>query len=95
MGPDLWPDLVRRDAAAMTGQTCPRAGKLFGGCKFEARYDEPEPSTDVFARCFGTVFIETMDADQIKAMRSSMRRYVRDICVRCGRTIERDSEKLQ
>lgn len=44
-----------------TAEKCPRFGKTFGGCEFEARYDES--AADIT--------------------------YVRDVCIRCGKTVER------
>ena len=29
----------------MSGDDCPRRGKLFGGCKFEGRYDQIPPQS--------------------------------------------------
>jgi len=60
---------------------CPRAGKLFG-CKFRPRYsvqDAMTPSFDFLA------FSSTPPPRPTP--RKS--RYVRDVCERCGRTIER------
>jgi hypothetical protein len=63
---------------------CPRAGRILFGCKFRARYDEHEPS-DIFAHLFhtGQAAIEALKAG---AKRST---YIHDVCVRCGRVIER------
>lgn len=63
---------------------CPRFGKWFGGCHFKPRYDRP-------AERFATElhFVEMMSAEQIKAAQPQPTVYVRDVCVRCGKTIER------
>jgi hypothetical protein len=60
-------------------QTCPRAGRLIGGCKFSPRYDS-----------------HAYSAEQIKALAYAggwripgTVTYVRDVCERCGKTIER------
>ncbi|MFL9904689.1 hypothetical protein PQR71_42290 [Paraburkholderia fungorum] len=60
---------------------CPRAGKLFGGCKFEARFDRipPEQRKDIFAPY---QMIEEINA-------RTKRIYVHDVCVRCGKTVKR------
>lgn len=66
----------------MSGEECPRRGKLFGGCKFEGRYDViPGPPP---ARFKG-------DAEQFEAVARALtkRVYVGDVCVRCGKTVPR------
>lgn len=60
---------------------CPRFNKWIRGCKFEARYDEGAPAVnDATGFSDGVVRV-------IRASKSVT--YVRDVCVRCGRTIER------
>lgn len=59
---------------------CPRAGKWFG-CKFEARYDESKPGKDEWM-----MFREGPGANEANPVKVT---YVHDVCVRCGRTIER------
>ena len=59
----------------MNAQDCPRFNAWIRGCKFEARYDERFP--DGLRSVKG-------DADAFK-----LRTYVRDVCIHCGRTIER------
>jgi hypothetical protein len=62
---------------------CPRRGKWIGGCRFEARYDYRAPTTT-------SVKSQHVD-DTIQVIEASKARdYVRDICVTCGRTVERD-----
>jgi hypothetical protein len=60
---------------------CPRAGRVIGGCRWEARFDE-QPRTADF---------EVTGCGPGGTLRSLLyyRTYVRDICTRCGRTIER------
>jgi hypothetical protein len=54
---------------------------LLDGHRFEARYDEePRDGLDVDLNSF--------IADDIRTM-TVLQRYVRDVCVRCGKTIER------
>ena len=60
---------------------CPRAGRWFGGCKWEARFDEVPNEGEMS-------FSPQSCSDQIRAMLYH-RVYVRDICVRCGETKER------
>jgi hypothetical protein len=62
---------------------CPRAGHWIGGCKFEARYDRIPPSDKATAR-----FEWRLDAGPILD-RMAKKIYVRDVCTRCGKTIER------
>ena len=67
---------------------CPRIGKLLGGCKWEARYDEPS----LFSQVFGDGLYTSLN---IKGENGSIeniiptKKYVRDVCIRCGKTIER------
>lgn len=60
---------------------CPRFGKLIGGCRFEPRYDLGVPQYNNFRGSPGRV-LEAIEASRPKT-------YVRDVCVTCGRTIER------
>lgn len=63
---------------------CPRFGKMVRSCKFEPRYDEGVPTaaqpTSYHGPAGGV-------ARMLEA--SKPRTYVRDVCVRCGKTIER------
>lgn len=59
---------------------CLRIGKLFGGCRFEPRYDKS--AADLSASK-----IDVQGRGAIEALRHIT--YVRDVCIRCGRTIER------
>jgi hypothetical protein len=61
---------------------CPRAGKWFG-CNFEPRYDLSPADCSQFGRIRGSV-------DALEPLRAKT--YVRDVCTRCGRTIERKTE---
>lgn len=66
---------------------CPRLGKMFGGCRFEARYSHPEITTPIpeglnryIDRCL------TMDDNDIAAIETFRPRvYEGDVCVRCGK----------
>jgi hypothetical protein len=66
---------------------CERIGRLVGGCNFEARYDTSEASPP--------------NMESVKTSVSGMRQfldasrkhtYVRDVCTRCGKTIERQTK---
>jgi hypothetical protein len=65
---------------------CPRGGKWFG-CKFKARYDEGVLSDDVLSKIAVELGRGDMLGHEVSAMKQKT--YVRDICVRCGITIER------
>lgn len=67
---------------------CKRAGRWIGGCKFEPRYDEgPVERASVV-----TAEISRASDEAVRAiMRGNIQQnYVRDVCTRCGKTIERD-----
>lgn len=64
---------------------CPRAGRWWRGCKFEARYDREAPAFD--DPFYMTYLVG--EAAKVAAGGKSKATYVRDVCVRCGRTIER------
>jgi len=69
---------------------CPRFGKFFRGCLFAGRYDSIAPSADVIAAMRSIVDsgqLENEIAGALEALSSST--YVRDICIRCGKTVER------
>lgn len=72
---------------------CPRFGKLFGGCKFEPRYDEPS-----LASLFGNGLYTSMTLNGKIALIediSPKKTYVRDVCVRCGKAIDRTTPQAQ
>jgi hypothetical protein len=60
---------------------CPRVGWMFG-CKFEPRYDLSAPDVSRFKKIDGPV-APVLEATKAKT-------YVCDVCVRCGKTIERN-----
>ncbi len=67
----------------MSAHDCPRVNnKWFRGCQFEARYD----LSPADLRQFGS-FKGELDVSQFR-----QKTYVRDICVHCGRTVERISQ---
>jgi hypothetical protein len=61
---------------------CPNFGKLIGGCRFEPRYDlGPAEGYPAEMKGIGSL---------AAAMEPWRRKtYVRDVCTRCGRTVER------
>lgn len=61
---------------------CPRAGKWIGGCNFEARHDRIPTVNGEEALWLFT--------DKLNAMQKRI--YVRDVCTRCGKTIERSKQ---
>lgn len=64
---------------------CPRFGKLFRGCRFEPRYDEPSIAS-LFSG-FGSVKID----GNLASIEDTApgKKYVRDVCIRCGKAVER------
>lgn len=65
----------------MSEPVCPQRGKWLGGCRFEPRFD-------LGAAQIGKFNYEGSDAvDAIEKFRAKT--YVRDVCVTCGRTKER------
>lgn len=66
---------------------CPRFGKLFGGCRFEPRYDEPTIASLFSSSTFASLKIDGKAAS-IEDI-TPTKKYIRDVCIRCGKTIER------
>lgn len=78
------------------GAACPRFGKLIGGCRFEPRYDR---GASILRVKPGQRPIFEADAvqgrvDSLLALAEQYRPqyYVRDVCIRCGRTVEREGQ---
>jgi hypothetical protein len=63
---------------------CPRFGRWIGGCKFSPRYDLGEPHS-AYNLSGGTAAALAYINDSLKP-----KTYVRDVCERCGKTVERD-----
>ncbi len=61
---------------------CKRQGRLIGGCHFEPRYDTGPSNVIGEISGSGATCIEFAKASRAVT-------YVRDVCVSCGRTIER------
>ena len=62
---------------------CNRRDKWFRGCRFESRYDEAMPSGNVDLKGLAP-------GAQIKIIGDlKNRRYIHDICVTCGLTVQR------
>lgn len=63
---------------------CERAGKWFGACRFEERFDKGPPDTTKIgfkdiSNVDGNAFFETCRPIT----------YVHDICIRCGKVVSR------
>lgn len=65
---------------------CPRRDKWFRGCRFEARYDLSPADLSGFKSLKGR---GSAGVALVNAMRK--RTYTRDICVRCGKAMERET----
>jgi hypothetical protein len=79
------PFQLPRKARGRTVTNCPRAGKLFG-CKFGPRYDTGAPTIGYKPSMVdnSTDIARVLNASKVVT-------YVRDVCERCGKTIERVS----
>jgi hypothetical protein len=69
---------------ALSETDCPRIGKLFGGCKWSPRYDLGEARAAYNLTGQGTAAGVAAINDSLKP-----KTYVRDVCERCGKTVER------
>lgn len=66
-------------------EMCPRIGKLWRSCRFEPRYDVREPS-DALEKQLGRAWaIDEQDKERLTVQTV----YVQDICVSCGRVVQR------
>lgn len=65
---------------------CPRRNAWFRGCRFEPRYDEGPQAIPVTSDGFSSDEISQI----IRA--GKPRTYVRDVCITCGRTVEREAK---
>lgn len=70
-------------ASALSGDRCPNG--LFGSHRFEARYDLSPPDLSQFS--------EIMRMSVGFAEKLRRKTYVRDVCTKCGKTIERNHEQ--
>jgi len=64
---------------------CPRRDAWLRGCRFEPRYDEGSANGEVE----GSMSKECL-TEVLEKMRTRI--YVRDVCVTCGRTVEREGK---
>ena len=74
----------------MSETACPRFGRWIGSCRFEARYDlagPPAASLRALPSLAQSVILLENDVDALRVM--SCKTYVRDVCARCGKTVER------
>lgn len=63
--------------------SCKRAGRLIAGCKFSPRFDlSPAAYPDGSVTTTAAAMFSIMETTRTKT-------YVRDVCERCGKTIER------
>jgi hypothetical protein len=76
------PDHLSVTPASEDAAPCSRLGRPFKGCKFEARYDS-EPSNGA-----GLTSVKGFNPERIERLLIK-RTYVRDVCVTCGKVIER------
>lgn len=67
---------------APTDPPCPRRDRWIRGCRFEPRYDIGKTSCDLNLEGNGRMVQKVIEATKPVT-------YVRDVCVTCGRTIER------
>lgn len=67
----------------MSEPVCLRLGKWIGGCKFEPRYDLSAAKPVKMREADAVTALEVLDRHRDST-------YVRDICVTCGRTVERE-----
>lgn len=73
---------LRREGPQPREQGCARVGKLFGGCRFEPRFDliPPEEPPSFSGQASGIVAL-------VHAM--TRKNYVKDVCCTCGREVVR------
>lgn len=65
---------------------CARKGKFWNGCRFEPRYDTVPPTLSTM----GLDTIKTTVCGMETMIRSMTKEvYVHDVCIRCGKVIER------
>jgi len=63
---------------------CARKDWLFRGCDFRPRYDERPRDANIKGKFFS--------AGEFREM-ITLKVYVRDVCTRCGKTIERPTKE--
>lgn len=70
---------------------CPRLGKFFGGCRFEARYDEPVVSEMEQYLGRDSRYEAVPGTTKLAWVKPPLgdRIYVQDVCIRCGKVVER------
>ncbi len=70
----------------MNQTNCPKSGRLFGGsCQFEARYDYDGPTDTLKEELSLKPHLSNADKEKLLERRT----YVKDVCVKCGRSIPR------
>jgi len=71
---------------------CPRANSWFRSCRFEARYETLADAKFVTPEIVAALSEGMVFADEINTAIRTLTKsevYVRDVCVLCGRSIER------
>lgn len=63
---------------------CERKGRWIGGCRFEARYDSKPGELPGNFQGAAAGLLAFLEASQQKT-------YVADVCIRCGKTIKRET----
>jgi hypothetical protein len=66
-------------------EMCPRVGALWRSCRFTPRYDTTEPSAALEAQLGRSWAISEQDKERLMVQQT----YVQDVCLTCGRVIER------
>jgi hypothetical protein len=67
-------------------EMCSRIGKLWRGCRFESRYDVFEPTVTLQKKLEAAWSITELDKEKLLMQKI----YVQDVCIRCGRVIDRN-----
>lgn len=68
---------------------CPRFGKWIGGCRFEPRYDEPTIASILNGGMWSSASFKIDGKNMSLEDISPTKKYIRDVCIRCGKTVER------
>ncbi|MBB2965197.1 hypothetical protein FHU13_005620 [Methylobacterium sp. R2-1] len=75
-----------------TDPPCPRRDKWFRGCRFEPRYDTPQEDRYGLRGMWQSYEVHTNPDGEtctIKEPPAPTKRYVRDVCTRCGKVVDR------
>lgn len=75
-----------------TDPPCPRRDKWFRGCRFEPRYDVPMEDRYGHRAMWQSYELHPNPDGKtctIKEQPPPTKRYVQDVCVRCGKVVDR------